>query len=155
MPASFHMASSTEKIRVVVAKPGLDGHDRGAKIIARALRDAGMEVIYTGLHQTPEQIVETVIQEDADAVGLSILSGAHMTLVPKIMELLAEQGIDDVVVTVGGRSPPTTSPELKTLGVAEVFTPGAPTQQAIDFIRGAVRARKGGGRGRLTRQSTG
>src|SRR5438105_8029641 len=97
------------KIRVVVAKPGLDGHDRGAKIIARALRDAGMEVIYTGLHQTPEQIVETVIQEDADAVGLSILSGAHMTLVPRIMELLAEQGIDDVVVTVGGRSPRTTS----------------------------------------------
>ena len=100
------MVSSTEKkIRVVVAKPGLDGHDRGAKIIARALRDAGMEVIYTGLHQTPEQIVETVIQEDADAVGLSILSGAHMTLVPRIMELLSEQGIDDVVVTVGGTIP--------------------------------------------------
>ena len=97
--------SSEKKIRVVVAKPGLDGHDRGAKIIARALRDAGMEVIYTGLHQTPEQIVETVIQEDADAVGLSILSGAHMTLVPRIMELLREQGIDDVVVTVGGTIP--------------------------------------------------
>ena len=97
--------SSEKKIRVVVAKPGLDGHDRGAKIIARALRDAGMEVIYTGLHQTPEQIVETVIQEDADAVGLSILSGAHMTLVPRIMELLAAQGIDDVVVTVGGTIP--------------------------------------------------
>ena len=98
-------ASTDKKIRVVVAKPGLDGHDRGAKIIARALRDAGMEVIYTGLHQTPEQIVETVIQEDADAVGLSILSGAHMTLVPRIMELLSEQGIDDVVVTVGGTIP--------------------------------------------------
>jgi methylmalonyl-CoA mutase C-terminal domain/subunit len=133
------MSSSTEKkIRVVVAKPGLDGHDRGAKIIARALRDAGMEVIYTGLHQTPEQIVETVIQEDADAVGLSILSGAHMTLVPRIMELLSEQGIDDVVVTVGGTIPADDVAELKRLGVAEVFTPGAPTQQAIDFIRGAV-----------------
>ena len=134
------MASSPEKkIRVVVAKPGLDGHDRGAKIIARALRDAGMEVIYTGLHQTPEQIVETVIQEDADAVGLSILSGAHMTLVPRIMELLQAQGIDDVVVTVGGTIPDDDVAELKTLGVAEVFTPGAPTQQAIDFIRSAVR----------------
>jgi methylmalonyl-CoA mutase C-terminal domain/subunit len=135
------MASSTDKkIRVVVAKPGLDGHDRGAKIIARALRDAGMEVIYTGLHQTPEQIVETVIQEDADAVGLSILSGAHMTLVPRIMELLSEQGIDDVVVTVGGTIPSDDVEALKKLGVAEVFTPGAPTQQAIEFIRGAVRA---------------
>ncbi len=135
------MAASTEKkIRVVVAKPGLDGHDRGAKIIARALRDAGMEVIYTGLHQTPEQIVETVIQEDADAVGLSILSGAHMTLVPKIMELLKEQGVDDVVVTVGGTIPAEDVAELKELGIAEVFTPGASTQQAIDFIRGAVRA---------------
>ena len=132
--------SSEKKIRVVVAKPGLDGHDRGAKIIARALRDAGMEVIYTGLHQTPEQIVETVIQEDADAVGLSILSGAHMTLVPRIMELLEAQGIDDVVVTVGGTIPDDDIAELKTLGVAEVFTPGASTQQAIDFIRSAVRA---------------
>jgi methylmalonyl-CoA mutase C-terminal domain/subunit len=133
------MAASTEKkIRVVVAKPGLDGHDRGAKIIARALRDAGMEVIYTGLHQTPEQIVETVIQEDADAVGLSILSGAHMTLVPRIMELLKEQGVDDVVVTVGGTIQADDVVELKTIGVAEVFTPGAPAQQAIDFIRGAV-----------------
>jgi len=132
--------TSEKKIRVVVAKPGLDGHDRGAKIIARALRDAGMEVIYTGLHQTPEQIVETVIQEDADAVGLSILSGAHMTLVPRIMELMAEQGIDDVVVTVGGTIPSDDVAELKTLGVAEVFTPGASAQQAIDFIRGAVRA---------------
>jgi methylmalonyl-CoA mutase C-terminal domain/subunit len=132
--------SSERKIRVVVAKPGLDGHDRGAKIIARALRDAGMEVIYTGLHQTPEQIVETVIQEDADAVGLSILSGAHMTLVPRILELLKEQGVDDVVITVGGTIPSEDIEELKQLGVAEVFTPGAPTQQAIDFIRGAVRS---------------
>jgi methylmalonyl-CoA mutase C-terminal domain/subunit len=126
------------KIRVVVAKPGLDGHDRGAKIIARALRDAGMEVIYTGLHQTPEQIVETVLQEDADAVGLSILSGAHMTLVPRIVELLREQEAGDVVVTVGGTIPSQDIPELKQLGVAEVFTPGAPTQAIIDFIEGAV-----------------
>jgi methylmalonyl-CoA mutase, C-terminal domain len=126
------------KIRVVVAKPGLDGHDRGAKIIARALRDAGMEVIYTGLHQTPEQIVETVLQEDADAVGLSILSGAHMTLVPRVVELLREQDAGDVVVTVGGTIPNQDIPELKQLGVAEVFTPGAPTQDIIDFIQGAV-----------------
>jgi len=126
------------KIRVVVAKPGLDGHDRGAKIIARALRDAGMEVIYTGLHQTPEQIAETVIQEDADAVGLSILSGAHMTLVPKVVELLKEQGADDVVVTVGGTIPADDIPELKELGVAEVFTPGSPTQDIIDFIEKSV-----------------
>ena len=131
-------STSTKKIRVVVAKPGLDGHDRGAKIIARALRDAGMEVIYTGLHQTPEQIVETVIQEDADAVGLSILSGAHMTLVPRIVELLSEQGIDDVLVTVGGTIPNDDIAPLKELGVAEVFTPGAPTQAIIDFIRSAV-----------------
>jgi methylmalonyl-CoA mutase C-terminal domain/subunit len=133
------MATSTEKkIRVVVAKPGLDGHDRGAKIIARALRDAGMEVIYTGLHQTPEQIVETVIQEDADAVGLSILSGAHMTLVPRVLELLKQQGIDDVLVTVGGTIPADDVPELKAQGVAEVFGPGASTQDIVDFIRGAV-----------------
>ncbi len=135
------MPTATEKkIRVVVAKPGLDGHDRGAKIIARALRDAGMEVIYTGLHQTPEQIVETVIQEDADAVGLSILSGAHMTLVPRVMELLKEQGAEDVVVTLGGTIPSDDVKELKQLGVAEVFTPGASTQEAVDFIRHAVRA---------------
>jgi len=131
-------AASNRKIRVVVAKPGLDGHDRGAKIIARALRDAGMEVIYTGLHQTPEQIVETVLQEDADAVGLSILSGAHMTLVPRVIELLREQDAGDVVVTVGGTIPNQDIPELKELGVAEVFTPGAPTQAIIDFIEGAV-----------------
>jgi methylmalonyl-CoA mutase C-terminal domain/subunit len=126
------------KIRVVVAKPGLDGHDRGAKIIARALRDAGMEVIYTGLHQTPEQIVETVLQEDADAVGLSILSGAHMTLVPRVVELLRAQDAGDVLVTVGGTIPSQDIPELKQLGVAAVFTPGAPTQAIIDFIKGAV-----------------
>jgi methylmalonyl-CoA mutase C-terminal domain/subunit len=126
------------KIRVVVAKPGLDGHDRGAKIIARALRDAGMEVIYTGLHQTPEQIAETVLQEDADAVGLSILSGAHMTLVPRVIELLREQDAGDVVVTVGGTIPAQDIPELKELGVAAVFTPGAPTTDIIEFIRGAV-----------------
>ena len=128
------------KIRVVVAKPGLDGHDRGAKIIARALRDAGMDVIYTGLHQTPEQIVETVIQEDAQAVGLSVLSGAHMTLVPRIVALLEEQGIDDVVVIVGGTIPGDDIPELKRLGVAEVFGPGSSTEAIIEFIRGAVAA---------------
>jgi methylmalonyl-CoA mutase C-terminal domain/subunit len=127
-------SGSQGPIRVVVAKPGLDGHDRGAKIIARALRDAGMEVIYTGLHQTPEQIVETAIQEDADAVGLSILSGAHMTVVPRVVELLKEQGIDDILVTVGGTIPADDIPELKELGVAEVFTPGTPTQAIIDFI---------------------
>jgi methylmalonyl-CoA mutase C-terminal domain/subunit len=121
-------------IRVVVAKPGLDGHDRGAKIIARTLRDAGMEVIYTGLHQTPEQIVETVIQEDADAVGLSILSGAHMTLVPRIMELLREQGADDVLVVLGGTIPAVDIPVLKAQGVAEVYTPGAPTAEIVDFL---------------------
>jgi methylmalonyl-CoA mutase, C-terminal domain len=128
------------KIRVVVAKPGLDGHDRGAKIIARALRDAGMEVIYTGLHQTPEQIVETVLQEDADAVGLSILSGAHMTLVPRVVKLLNDEDAGDVVVVVGGTIPSEDVPELKKLGVAEVFTPGAPVQGIIDFIREAVPA---------------
>jgi methylmalonyl-CoA mutase C-terminal domain/subunit len=131
-------SSSQRKIRVVVAKPGLDGHDRGAKIIARALRDAGMEVIYTGLHQTPEQIVETALQEDADAVGLSILSGAHMTLVPRIVELLREQEAGDIVVVLGGTIPNQDIPELKELGVAEVFTPGAPTQAIIDFIRESV-----------------
>jgi methylmalonyl-CoA mutase C-terminal domain/subunit len=136
MPAA---PSGTKKIRVVVAKPGLDGHDRGAKIIARALRDAGMEVIYTGLHQTPEQIVETVIQEDADAVGLSILSGAHMTLVPRVVDLLKEQGAEDVLVTVGGTIPSDDIPELKRHGVSEVFTPGAPTQDIVDFIQSSVR----------------
>ncbi|HYX78429.1 MAG TPA: cobalamin B12-binding domain-containing protein [Solirubrobacterales bacterium] len=136
------MNDQGRKIRVVVAKPGLDGHDRGAKIIARALRDAGMEVIYTGLHQTPEQIVATVIQEDADAVGLSILSGAHMTLVPKVVELLREQQADDVVVTVGGTIPADDAPELKGLGVAEVFTPGASTDEIVEFIRAAIDERR-------------
>jgi methylmalonyl-CoA mutase, C-terminal domain len=134
-------AATARKIRVVVAKPGLDGHDRGAKIIARALRDAGMEVIYTGLHQTPEQIAETVIQEDADAVGLSILSGAHMTLVPRVVELLKAQGVDDVLVTVGGTIPAEDIPELKELGVAGVFTPGAGTDEIVDFIRAGAEER--------------
>jgi methylmalonyl-CoA mutase C-terminal domain/subunit len=127
-------------IRVVIAKPGLDGHDRGAKIIARALRDAGMEVIYTGLHQTPEQIVETAIQEDADAVGISILSGAHMTLVPRIVELLRADEAGDVLVVVGGTIPADDADELKSLGVAAVFGPGAPTAEIVDFLRGAVPA---------------
>jgi methylmalonyl-CoA mutase C-terminal domain/subunit len=126
------------KIRVVIAKPGLDGHDRGAKIIARALRDAGMEVIYTGLHQTPEQIAETAIQEDADAVGISILSGAHMTLVPRILELLRAEGAEDVLVVVGGTIPADDVAALKEQGVAEVFTPGAPTAEIVDFLRSRV-----------------
>jgi methylmalonyl-CoA mutase, C-terminal domain len=126
------------KIRVVIAKPGLDGHDRGAKIIARALRDAGMEVIYTGLHQTPEQIAETAIQEDADAVGISILSGAHMTLVPRILELLRADGADDVLVVVGGTIPADDVAALKAQGVAEVFTPGAPTAEIVDFLQSRV-----------------
>ena len=125
---------------MVIAKPGLDGHDRGAKIIARALRDAGMEVIYTGLHQTPEQIVETAIQEDADAVGVSILSGAHMTLVPRIVEGLRANGADDVLVVVGGTIPQDDADELKGAGVAEVFGPGATTGEIVDFLRGAVTA---------------
>jgi methylmalonyl-CoA mutase C-terminal domain/subunit len=128
------------KIRVVVAKPGLDGHDRGAKIIARALRDAGMEVIYTGLHQTPEQIVETAIQEDADAVGISILSGAHMTLVPRILELLRGQGAEDVLVLVGGTIPTEDADALREQGVAEVFGPGAPTTAIVEFLQGALAA---------------
>jgi methylmalonyl-CoA mutase C-terminal domain/subunit len=128
------MSASGRRLRVVVAKPGLDGHDRGAKIIARALRDAGMEVIYTGLHQTPDQIVETVIQEDADAVGLSILSGAHMTLVPRVVELLRQHEVDDVVVTVGGTIPREDVAALKQLGVAEVFTPGASTEAIVEFL---------------------
>jgi methylmalonyl-CoA mutase, C-terminal domain len=134
MPA---VGIEARRIRVVVAKPGLDGHDRGAKIIARALRDAGMEVIYTGLHQTPEQIVETVIQEDADAVGLSILSGAHMTLVPRVIDLLAEQGIDDVAVTVGGTIPAEDITALERLGVAAVFTPGASTERVVELGGGS------------------
>jgi methylmalonyl-CoA mutase C-terminal domain/subunit len=121
-------------LRVVIAKPGLDGHDRGAKVIARALRDAGMEVVYTGLHQTPEQIAATVLEEDADALGLSILSGAHMTLVPRILELLREQGTDDVLVVVGGTIPNDDADELRRMGVAEVFTPGSPTGAIVDFL---------------------
>src|ERR671914_210253 len=128
---------SSRKIRVVVAKPGLDGHDRGAKIIARALRDAGMEVIYTGLHQTPEQIAATVIQEDADAIGLSILSGAHLTLVPRVVELLRVQGADDVLVTVGGKTPKDDINGLAKLGVAPVFPPAASTDDMVNGMREA------------------
>src|SRR5262249_13684343 len=137
---AIYLPPVARKIRVVIAKPGLDGHDRGAKIIARALRDAGMEVIYTGLHQTPEQIVETAIQEDADAVGISILSGAHMTLVPRILEGLKENGAEDVLVVVGGTIPTADADELKQQGVAEVFTPGAPTSEIVDFLRERVAA---------------
>ena len=126
---------SGRKIRVVVAKPGLDGHDRGAKIIARALRDAGMEVIYTGLHQTPEQIAATVIQEDADAVGLSILSGAHMTLVPRVIELLREQGAERRGRDRRGDDPRRRHRRAEEAGVAEVFTPGASTQEIVEFVR--------------------
>jgi methylmalonyl-CoA mutase, C-terminal domain len=129
-----------ERIRVVIAKPGLDGHDRGAKIVARALRDAGMEVVYTGLHQTPEQIVETVVQEDADAVGLSVLSGAHMTLFARLAELLDERGIDDVVVFGGGIIPEEDIPELERLGVAHIFTPGATTTEIVEWVREHVGA---------------
>ena len=129
------------KIRVVVAKPGLDGHDRGAKVVARALRDAGMEVIYTGLHQTPEQIVETVIQEDADAVGLSIHSGAHMTLFPKVIEGLRARGATDVVVFGGGIIPNEDIASLKQMGIAEIFTPGAPTGDIVEWLRARVAAR--------------
>jgi methylmalonyl-CoA mutase C-terminal domain/subunit len=123
------------RTRVVVAKPGLDGHDRGAKVVARALRDAGMEVIYTGLHQTPEQIVETAIQEDADAIGLSVLSGAHMTLFRRVMELLAERGVTDIVVFGGGIIPDADIAELTSIGVAKIFTPGATTQSIVDWVR--------------------
>jgi methylmalonyl-CoA mutase, C-terminal domain len=126
------------RVRVVVAKPGLDGHDRGAKVVARALRDAGMEVIYTGLHQTPEQIVETAIQEDADAVGLSVLSGAHMTLFQRVLELLRERGAEDIVVFGGGIIPAADIPELERIGVAKIFTPGATTQTIVDWVRAHV-----------------
>ncbi len=125
----------SSRIRVVVAKPGLDGHDRGAKVVARALRDAGMEVIYTGLHQTPEQIVETAIQEDADAVGLSVLSGAHMTLFRRVVSLLAERDAADIVVFGGGIIPDADIPELMSIGVAKIFTPGATTQSIVDWVR--------------------
>ncbi len=127
-------------VRILVAKPGLDGHDRGIKVVARALRDAGFEVIYTGLHQTPEQIVETVIQEDADAVGISILSGAHMTLVPRILDLLRQNDADDVLVVVGGTIPSDDVAALKQQGVAEVFTPGAPTSRIVEYLATNVAA---------------
>jgi len=124
-----------DKHRVIVAKPGLDGHDRGAKIVARALRDAGFEVVYTGLHQTPEQIVETAIQEDADAVGLSLHSGAHMTLFPRVVTLLRERGADDIVVFGGGIIPADDIPELEADGVEKIFTPGAQTTEIVDWLR--------------------
>jgi methylmalonyl-CoA mutase C-terminal domain/subunit len=128
------------RIRVVVAKPGLDGHDRGAKVVARALRDAGMEVIYTGLHQTPEQIVETALQEDADAIGLSVLSGAHMTLFRRVLELLKERDATDIVVFGGGIIPDADIPELEAIGVARIFTPGATTTSIVDWVRTHVPA---------------
>jgi len=128
----------SSRIRVVVAKPGLDGHDRGAKVVARALRDAGMEVVYTGLHQTPEQIVETAIQEDADAVGLSVLSGAHMTLFRRVLELFSQRNAADIVVFGGGIIPEADIPELERLGVAKIFTPGATTQSIVEWVRANV-----------------
>jgi methylmalonyl-CoA mutase C-terminal domain/subunit len=129
-----------ERIRIVIAKPGLDGHDRGAKVIARALRDAGMEVVYTGLHQTPEQIVQTVLQEDADAVGLSVLSGAHMTLFKRVVELLAENELGDVVLFGGGIVPEDDIPELESMGVAKIFTPGTTLPEIVDWVRENVAA---------------
>jgi methylmalonyl-CoA mutase C-terminal domain/subunit len=129
------------KIRVVIAKPGLDGHDRGAKVIARALRDAGMEVIYTGLRQTPEQVVSAALQEDADVIGLSILSGAHMHICPRVTGLLREKGLDDVLVVVGGIIPDVDIPRLQASGVKGIFLPGTPMQHIIDFINNNVRAR--------------
>jgi methylmalonyl-CoA mutase C-terminal domain/subunit len=131
----------SEKIRVVIAKPGLDGHDRGAKVIARALRDAGMEVIYTGLRQTPEQIVSAALQEDADVIGLSILSGAHMHICPRIMELLKEKGLDDVLVVIGGIIPDVDIARLNEMGIRGVFIPGTPMQEIVDFINRNARAR--------------
>ena len=128
-----------KKIRVLIAKPGLDGHDRGAKVVARALRDAGMEVIYTGLRQTPEQIVETAIQEDVDVIGLSILSGAHTHIFPKVMELLKENNIEDIVVMGGGVIPEEDIPELKKIGIAEIFTSGTDTRNIVKFIKEKVK----------------
>ena len=135
------------KLRIVIAKPGLDGHDRGAKVIARALRDAGMEVIYTGLRQTPEQIASAALQEDADVVGLSILSGAHNHIVPRLMELLKEKGLDDVLVLIGGIIPDVDIPKLKSIGVKGVFLPGTPMQEIVAFINSHVRDRVGGSKG--------
>ena len=134
---------ASRRLRILVAKPGLDGHDRGAKIIARALRDAGIEVIYTGLHQTPEMVAEAALQEDVDAVGLSILSGAHMTLFPAIMDELKARGVGDVIVFGGGIIPPEDIADLKQRGVCEIFTPGATTQQIVEWVRGNVRPRAG------------
>jgi methylmalonyl-CoA mutase C-terminal domain/subunit len=130
----------SSRIRVVIAKPGLDGHDRGAKVVARALRDAGIEVIYTGLHQTPEQIVETAIQEDADAVGLSVLSGAHMTLFRRVLELISQRDANDIVIFGGGIIPEADIPELERLGVAKIFTPGATTVSIVEWVRANVAA---------------
>ena len=130
-----------QKIRVVIAKPGLDGHDRGARVIARALRDAGMEVIYTGLRQTPEQIVSAALQEDADVIGLSILSGAHMHICPRVIELLHEKKMDDVILVVGGIIPDVDIPKLNTLGVRGIFLPGTPMQEIVEFIRKNARTR--------------
>jgi methylmalonyl-CoA mutase C-terminal domain/subunit len=135
------MEMPERRLRILVAKPGLDGHDRGAKIIARALRDAGFEVIYTGLHQTPEMIAEAAAQEDVDAIGLSILSGAHMTLFPAVLDLLRGKGIDDIVVFGGGIIPPEDIAALKRGGVAEIFTPGATTTEIIEWVRARVRPR--------------
>jgi methylmalonyl-CoA mutase C-terminal domain/subunit len=130
-----------QKIRVVIAKPGLDGHDRGAKVIARALRDAGMEVVYTGLRQTPEQIVAAALQEDADVIGLSILSGAHMHICPRVMELLKEKGLDDVLVVIGGIIPDVDIPKLQAMGIKGIFLPGSPMQEIVDYINANVRRR--------------
>jgi methylmalonyl-CoA mutase C-terminal domain/subunit len=130
-----------EKIRVIVAKPGLDGHDRGAKVIARAFRDAGFEVIYTGLRQTPEQIVNAALQEDADVVGLSVLSGAHMTLCPRVMELMHKEGLNDVLVVIGGIIPDQDIEKLKECGIGEVFQPGASTEDIIEYVRKNVRTK--------------
>jgi methylmalonyl-CoA mutase C-terminal domain/subunit len=132
----------SQKIRVVIAKPGLDGHDRGAKVIARALRDSGMEVIYTGLRQTPDQIVGAALQEDADVIGLSILSGAHMHICPRVMELLKEKGLNDVLVVVGGIIPDVDMPKLREMGVTGIFPPGTPMQEIVDFINKNVRSRQ-------------
>lgn len=140
-PETRHPRPGTRKIRVVIAKPGLDGHDRGAKVIARALRDAGMEVIYTGLRQTPEMIVSAALQEDADVIGLSILSGAHMHICPRVVELLKAQGLDDVLVVVGGIIPDQDLPKLHALGITGVFIPGTPMQAIVDFIDSHARQR--------------
>ena len=135
------MSSTEGKIRVLIAKPGLDGHDRGAKVIARAFRDAGMEVIYTGLRQTPEQIVTAAIQEDVDVIGISILSGAHLYIFPRIMELLKEKGATDILVIGGGIIPEGDMPKLKQVGIAEIFTPGTPTSKAIEFVKERLRGK--------------